>query len=420
MKIFFRNIHLYLSLASGLVIALVSLTGGLLVFEKELTQAWHSERYFVAPTAASTPRQPISQLTAAVQAARPGARITGVKVYADPTRTVEFSLAGAPEGGPKAKAAGPRPAETKAGNPAEKGKAGKAGGKKGEKGGGRGPTLFVNPYTAAITGELNYRDTFFYSVMALHRGMVGGDIGKLVVGVSTVMFLFIIGTGLVLWWPASRKALRQRLNVKWDGSWKRLNHDLHVVLGFYAALLLFVFAFTGLAWSFEWFNKGIYAVTNSSMERPEPPTSVVPLALAAPAAPTTAAGFSADAALARARQLVPQAVFYSLQLPQDSAASFKLTTLRPDAATDNATDEVYLDQYSGETVGSQTYEQRNLGQRVRGLFKPVHTGAIWGWPGKVVSLVACLLGFSFPITGTIMWLKRLKKARKKPAKRLLA
>ncbi|MCP6237155.1 PepSY domain-containing protein, partial [Klebsiella pneumoniae] len=88
------------------------------------------------------------------------------------------------------------------------GKGGKGGGE-----GGRGPTVFVNPYTAAVTGELNYRETMFFTVMALHRGMVGGAIGKLVVGVSTVMFLFIIGTGVVLWWPATRKALKQRLQV---------------------------------------------------------------------------------------------------------------------------------------------------------------------------------------------------------------
>ncbi|WP_019948148.1 PepSY-associated TM helix domain-containing protein [Hymenobacter aerophilus] len=418
MKIFFRNIHLYLSLASGLVIAIVCFTGGVLVFEKELEQAWHPERYFVTPPPAADAavRQPLSQLTAAVQAAKPGARITGLKVYADPTRTVEFSLAGSPEGGKQAAAKTAQPAEGKAAKGGEK-KGGKGGEKKGGKegkGGGRGPTVFVNPYTAAVTGELNYRDTFFYTMMALHRGMVGGEIGKLVVGVSTIMFLLIIGTGLVLWWPVSRQAVRQRLNVKWDGSWKRLNHDLHIVLGFYASLLLFVFAFTGLAWSFEWFNKGIYAVTNSSMERPEPPVSVAPIA-----APGTV-GFSADAALMRARELAPQSAFYTLQLPKDSTASLKLATLRPGASYENATDETYLDQYSGQVVGAQTYEQRSLGQRARGLFKPVHTGAIWDWPGKVVSLVACLLGFTFPITGTILWLNRLKKARKKQAKQLVA
>ncbi|MBC8084613.1 MAG: PepSY domain-containing protein, partial [Hymenobacter sp.] len=97
MKIILRNIHLYLSLVSGLVIAVVCFTGGVLVFEKELEQTWHPERYFVTPPA--TPRQPLAQLTAAVRAYRPSAKIMGVTVYADPARTTEITLAGAP-GGP--------------------------------------------------------------------------------------------------------------------------------------------------------------------------------------------------------------------------------------------------------------------------------------------------------------------------------
>jgi uncharacterized iron-regulated membrane protein len=416
MKIFFRNIHLYLSLASGLVIALVCLTGGVLVFEKELEQTWHPERYFVTP--ASTPRLPLAQLTAAVWAYKPRAKITGLKVYADPARTVEISLAGVPEGGRKGegaagkgRAAGPEAAGSAPPAGSQDQARSKNGAGKGGKGGGGeggGPKVFVNPYTAAITGELNYRETFFFTMMALHRGMVGGAVGKLVVGVSTVLFLFIIGTGLVLWWPATRNIVRQRLTVKWRGGWKRLNHDLHITLGFYSALFLFVFAFTGLAWSFEWFNKGIYAVTNSPLRRPEPPTSAPPAAAALPLTP--------DAALARARQQAPRAEYYSLQLPKDPAGSIKVATLRPHAAYENATDEVYLDQYSGRILGQQTYEQRSLGLRVRGMFKPVHTGAIFGWPSKVVGLVVCLLGFTFPITGTIMWLNRLRKARKKQRK----
>lgn len=415
MKVFFRNIHLYLSLVSGLIIAVVCLTGGVLVFEKELEQAWHPERYFVQP--AATAALPLARLQEAVKAYKADAKITGVKVYADPARTVEFSLAGAPggpggeKGGkpgeirPEAPPAGPR-GENREG----KGRKGEKGGKGGGEG-GRGPTVFVNPYTAAVTGELNYRETVFFTMMALHRGMVGGAIGKLIVGVSTAMFLFIIGTGIVLWWPATRKAVKQRLQVKWSGGWKRLNHDLHIVLGFYAALFLFVFAFTGLAWSFEWFNKGIFAVTNSPMERPEPPVSVVPAATVVVAAP--AGSLTADAALARAQQLAPRAVSYALQLPKDSVGSIRVATLRPNAVYENATDEVFLDQYSGQVLREQTYEQRNLGQRVRGLFKPVHTGSIFGWPSKIISLVVCVLGFTFPITGVIMWLNRLKKERKK-------
>ncbi|TYZ14458.1 PepSY domain-containing protein [Hymenobacter lutimineralis] len=423
MNIFFRNIHLYLSLVSGLVIAVVCFTGAVLVFEKELEQAWHPERYYVAaPAPAATPL-PLARLMDAVRAYKPDAKITGVKVYTDPVRTVEFSLAGAPSGpNGDRKREGARPAEGAHGEsagPASQSQEGQGGkkersGKGGEKGGGeggRGPVVFVNPYTAAVTGELNYRETIFFTMMALHRGMVGGEIGKLIVGISTVMFLFIIGTGLVLWWPATRKALKQRLRVKWGSGWKRLNHNLHIVLGFYAALFLFVFAFTGLAWSFEWFNKGIYAVTNSPMQRPEPPVSVA--TPATPATPGAPVALSVEAAMVRARQLAPNVVYYALQLPKDATSSIRVATLRPDATYENATDEVYLDQYSGQVLRQQTYEQRNLGQRVRGMFKPVHTGAIFGWPSKIISLVVCVLGFTFPITGTILWLNRLRKQRRK-------
>ena len=367
MKILFRNVHLYLSLAAGLVIAVLCLTGAVLVFEHELTEALHPERYHVA--APGTPRWPLQQLVAAAQAARPGATITGLKVYADPTRTVEISLAG------------------------EQGKGGKG-----------GPTLFLNPYTAQLISEYRYRNSFFYQVFALHRGMVAGAAGKLVVGVSTLLFLVIIGTGLVLWWPASRRVLRQRLAVKWDASRKRLVHDLHVVLGFYAALFLFVFAFTGLAWSFEWFNKGIFTLTNSAMKGPDPPQSA-----AGPAGRL----FSWDATYLAARQQVPGATFYTISLPEKSTEAVRVATTVPGAAYEGATDELYLNQYDGRVLGELAFKDRNLGQRVRRLFKPVHTGAIFGLPSKIIALIICLLGVTFPVTGVLLWLSRLKKEKRR-------
>ena len=47
MKIFFRRIHLYLGLSAGLVIMCCCLTGAILVFQKELEQLFHKERYIV-------------------------------------------------------------------------------------------------------------------------------------------------------------------------------------------------------------------------------------------------------------------------------------------------------------------------------------------------------------------------------------
>ncbi|WP_460610370.1 PepSY-associated TM helix domain-containing protein [Hymenobacter terrigena] len=403
----FRTVHLWLGLATGLIIVFVCLTGSVLAFEQEIEQTWHRERYFVAP--ATTPRLPLAQLAEAVKTHKPNAQIGSFKLYADPARTVEVSLSGGPgakgdeHGRASEKGAGRMSGDQRGEAP---GKAGKGEGGKGGKGDGGGPRIFVNPYTAAITGELNPRDNFFKTVEKLHRGLVAGKTGKLVMGLNATVFLFILGTGLVLWWPTARKALTPRLKVKWGSGWKRLNHDFHISLGFYASVFLFIMALTGVGMSFDWVGESINKLTHSPLKRPEPPTS------AAPAAVGTAP-FAADAVLALARQQAPDAESYTVQMPKEPTGSVRVAILRPGAITENATDEVYLDQYSGRVISSQTYAQRPAGQRIRGLFKPVHTGTIFGLPTKILAFVIGLLGATFPITGTIMWLNRRRKQRKK-------
>ena len=427
MKLFFRRIHLYLGLVSGLFLVVVCLTGTILVFEEEFEHALNHERYFVA--AAATPRLSLAQLTNAVRAAKPKAKINGIKVYADPTRTVEIGLAGSgrpggPQGGECRKGMREHPSEGRAEGmrpqggerPAGRAEGGRTGngmvagggpGAKGGKGkgGDRGPTLFLNPYTGAILGEYDSHKSFFHFIEEIHRGLVAGRVGKLIMGINSIIFLFILGTGIVLWWPTARKALTQRLKVKWGSSWKRLNHDFHIVLGFYASVFLFIMAITGVGMSFDWVGKTINTLTHSPQQRPEPPTS-------AEAAPGTAK-FGADAALSLARQQAPEATSYTVQLPKEPAGSIQVGILRPSAITERATDDVYLDQYTGHVLRQQAYAEKPVGQRIRGLFKPVHTGEIFGLPTKILAFVMVILGATFPITGTIMWLNRTRKSKKK-------
>ncbi|MBO0358076.1 PepSY domain-containing protein [Hymenobacter sp. BT186] len=435
MKVFFRRIHLYLGLASGLLILVVCFTGGILVFEKELEQAWHPERYFVTP--ATTPRLSLAQLTDAVKAAKPKGKISGFKVYSDPTRTVEVNLAGndkgGPQGGPSGKPSqpeqraenrgaeargpqrgGPDRAEARGPMGGGAGAGGKKGGPGGPGGKGRnvGPRLFVNPYTGAVIDEINPRETFFHFMEEIHRGLVAGRTGKLIMGINSIVFLFILGTGIVLWWPTARKALTQRLKVKWGSGWKRLNHDFHIVLGFYTSIFLLIMALTGVGMSFDWVGNTINTLTHSPRQRPEPPTSTVPT--------TGGATFGADAALQAAQRQIPAAESYSVQVPKEPTGSIQVGMLRPDALTERATDDVYFDQYSGQVLRQTTYGQQPVGQRIRGLFKPVHTGAIFGWPTKVLAFVIVVLGFTFPITGTILWWNRTRKAKKKPRKLVAA
>ena len=100
-------------------------------------------------------------------------------------------------------------------------------------------------------------------------------------------------------------------------------------------------------------------------------------------------------------------------MPKDSADAVNITTLGHDAAHESATDAVYVDQYSGGVIGKLAFGERSLGAQVRSAFKPIHTGSIWGTPSKIIAFIVCLLGVTFPITGTIMWYNRTRKKYRK-------
>lgn len=88
MKVFWRNIHLYLGLASGLVILVICFTGSVLVFEKEFQQTLYPERYFVK---VQNTRLSLDGVIQKFEAPVKNAQVSSLKVYADPQRSLEVS-----------------------------------------------------------------------------------------------------------------------------------------------------------------------------------------------------------------------------------------------------------------------------------------------------------------------------------------
>src|SRR5438067_12235674 len=89
MKVFFRTIHLYLSLAAGVVIFCSCLTGTMLVFEKEIEHTLHPQLYYVQ---AAATRVPLEQMIKAALKQVPKAKLASAMVYSDAARTVEIGL----------------------------------------------------------------------------------------------------------------------------------------------------------------------------------------------------------------------------------------------------------------------------------------------------------------------------------------
>lgn len=399
MKNFLRNVHLYLALAAGLVIMLSCATGAIMVFEDELDHMANSKRYEVTPGKEKLPLEAL--LKTLKQHDIPKARLSSVKVFTDPGRSVEFAMIVSEKKESKTeqqkevvKRSGQKQSSPKD-KSAEKGKNAKGGGK---------PSLFVyvNPYTGQILEVYNKRESFFFKVEMLHRFLLGGQnsIGKTIIGLSTLSFLIITITGIILWWPKNKKILMKRLKFKTSGSFKRLNHDLHIVTGFYTSIFLLVIILTGLVMAFSWVNKGIFTLTGSNMESPEPPASVYE-----PGSKT----ISMTEALKKVD--LKGLEFYNIRVPKDSSGIYSVNVL-PEGTMENKSETYFIDQYSGAVIGQLKFADKNLGQRIRSYIKPIHTGEIFGTTSKIINFILAILTFSFPITGVIMWLNRIKKGKK--------
>ena len=410
MKKFFRYLHLYLSLAASLIIFCSCLTGTILVFEEEIQHVQHHDFYFTDPKGE---RLEIETLKVNVLKSVPHGKIASVKVYTDAGRTVEFGLitpedkhSDKPDQGNRQREHHQKPqnADLKHGDHQPQKT------KKPKEGDRPNLTVFVNPYSGAVTGKFNRRHSLFFQAEMLHRFLLAGknSIGDKIVGFSTLFFLLILITGIILWWPKTAKVMQQRLRYKFDGSRKRIIHDLHVVTGFYTSLFLIVIVLTGLIMAFPVANKILFALAGSkpAAEQPDPPKSTIQ---------TSLISLNADQILALSALHFKNSSYALIRFPKDTSAAFAVNVL-PLHGFENTTDTFFIDQYSGKILKTELFSAKSRGQQISAFVKQVHMGAVYGLPTKILSFIVCLLALIFPVTGIMMWLNRTGKQKKKPLK----
>ncbi|WP_353722219.1 PepSY-associated TM helix domain-containing protein [Dyadobacter sp. 676] len=361
------QLHLWLGVSSGLVVFIVALTGSILVFEDELEPVIFP-KFHVVEAPKDQPGLPLESLRAVVASAYPDLRIARIAIEPLADRTVIFGLV---EG-------------------------------KKEK------DIFsvaVNPYTAQITDARRENESFFHIVLQLHRYLCLEDTGKAITGIATIMFIVIMITGLVLWWPKRRQA-RQRLTIKWDAKFKRLNWDLHAVFGFFVLPFTFLIASTGLVWSYKWVNDMIYLTFDGRpQQKREAPSNI---GLINASSTGTLAQVTAET-----NRLLPHPGRIQFTLPESDSLSITVSKVNENASVANVVDFLYFDRHDGHLIGKRLYDDESTGMKVRRLVFPIHTGSIWGWPTKVLALIVALITATLPVTGVIIWVGRRFKKEKK-------
>lgn len=361
----FKQLHLWVSIPFGLAITVICFTGAMLVFEKEITALCTAEFTTVEPTGDPLPLDVLVNRVA--ETLPEDVKVTGVSVSQMPCEAYKVNISK------------PRKA-----------------------------AVYIDQYTGEVKGR-SERLPFFNVMFRMHRWLMdtqpkdGGVFwGRIVVGASTLAFVAILLTGLIVWLPRNRKALRNRLKIVATKGWRRLWYDMHVAGGFYALLLLLAMSLTGLTWSFEWYRNGFYKVFGVEAVQQNKQQ-----------------GDKKNADSAEGRNKRKSTYYEHWQKAYEAVAAkephFRLMTVadgsvsvsRGGFGNQRASDKYIIDKNTGDVTGFVAYADSAPSSKMRGWIYSVHVGSWGGLLTRILSFLAAMLGATLPLTGYYLWIKRL-------------
>lgn len=375
-------LHLWLGLISGIVVFIVSITGCFYAFQQEINDALEPWRFVEVQEKSFVPP---SQLLDTALLYMPGKKPSGLTYSnAEGAAAVGFSSF--------------------------------------EDGERHFTAIFMNPYTGEflqkqqLLGEGKF--DFFRFIIDGHRALwLPYKIGRPIVGVCTLIFLVLLLSGLVMWWPKNFKKanLKKSFNIKWNGSFKRVNYDLHNVLGFYSLILAFVLAVTGLVWSFEWFADSLYFVTSGGESKPEHYHPHSDVSRAGTIANDSISLLDQAWYKTLAREPNVQGM-YMTPILEDAEDPIEIIAYQDHGSWYNS-NTYYYDQFTLEPLRMQgdRYSEAGFADQLDMLNYDIHIGAVFGLAGKILAFFISLICASLPLTGFLVWWNKKKKSTKKEA-----
>lgn len=383
MKLKFRKIayqlHLWLGLTSGLIVVIMAATGCILAFEEELKHIVHPNRYFVENIGRK--KLELSQLTEKAEKALPeGLKVKRVVMSSDPSRTYVFRTLKMDE-----------EAWTYWGTYLYYYR------------------IYVDPYTGKVQEVEDAKKDFFEIVLDLHRRLLLGEkIGKTITGYSTLIFAIILLSGLVIWYPRkmSKAMLKGMFFIKTSANWKRINYDVHNVLGFYAVIPLLLISYSALMWNFEDVDQWVKNTLNGNTPTEKKAKSTIP-----------SEEFSNRNNIL---DLIGNIMEKGLKDKKSALINFPRSeegTYYTELTYDGRqyrNEHFNFDQYSGDILKSQSYKNKNIGYgtALRERNYDLHTGSILGLTTRIIYFLTAVIALSLPITGFIIYLNKKKKKPK--------
>lgn len=273
--------------------------------------------------------------------------------------------------------------------------------------------VFVNQYTGEVLKVKNMNDDFFRIVIMGHYYLwLPPTIGQPILTSATLIFVLLLFSGLILWWPKNKAASKQRFSVKWNAKWRRVNYDFHNVFGFYITWIIIFIALSGMVMGFQWFAKSVYFVSSGGKTLTE---------FSETYSDTTNANLKLNTAAADKIWLMYLKNDPGFQgsldvhVPEDEKAAIEIAK-NPDVGTYWKSDYRYYDQHTLKEIEvKHTFgkiKNATVADKIYRMNYDIHVGSIAGLTGKVIAFFASLIAASMPITGVLIWIGRNKKNKK--------
>jgi uncharacterized iron-regulated membrane protein len=358
------QLHLWLGLASGLVVFIVSLTGCMYVFEEELRDVFHRKYYYADEIKEN--QHSLFEISEAVKKAFPNEQITQIRFKADTDAAFLYHT-------------------------------------KSEK------VISINPYTLKIQGVRDLEADFFNFILDIHLNLKMGEIGEHIIKWNVLIFFVLCISGLILWLPKQRKFLKQALTIKWKTkNWKRINWDLHSVFGFYGLFILLIVSLTGIFWVFDSAKTVVSKVTGYPITNTKPPK------VSKSDEPNTSLKigkeFAVESAYYDAKKRYSGETQTFISYPAKPDQPIRVLFRYPYSFV-RKQNTLFYDKNTGKLLREDLFKNYNAYDKVMRSNYDFHTGRIraLGIWSKILYFLASLLAASLPITGTLIWWGRRKK-----------
>jgi len=291
---------------------------------------------------------------------------------------------------------------------------------------GRSDSRYMNPYTGEfhVDGDEGL-DNFFHAVVRWHRWFNAGDehrgLARAITGACNLAFLFLVLSGIYLWLPAIYRWSTFRLRLWFHPnakSGKARDFNWHHVFGFWFALPLVVVIATATVFNYSWANGLVYKLAGEEVPQRGRGGPRVGGDRGGEQAPQVTPGISLQGAFEQVAAASEGWRTLTLRIPKGGASEVQVQVDRGTGGQPQLRSSVTIDGASGAVIEQEGFADQSRGRQYRSWVRFLHTGEALGFWGQTLAGLASLAGVLMVWTGLALslyrfraWRKRRNKAR---------